>query len=182
MKGPAEALLHCCSVSVCFLVLKVIPPLIFKLDWALSRICMALTLFSAVLNKNSPTFCVCLLVLHSCNNKPCKPFMRIQRRTERGGHGQTVSMSVSVSVCVWLVSTDSFVLNYSISSLWSPEFPRGPTHFFHRVSLSTPYLLLSLMEKAQMLNLSRHAHTKNTRHSRSIYPPSTPSSFIFVAF
>lgn len=134
---------------------------------------MNLTLFGAVLNKSSPTFCVCPSVLHSCNNKPCKPFMRNQRQTERADRGQTVSMCVSACSLSLLI--------HLVSSLWSPEFPGGPAHFTPSLC-PPPYLLLSLLENAPMLNLSQHAHTKNTRHSQTIYPPSTPFSFVFVAF
>lgn len=135
------------SLSRCaFWRLKVIPPFIFKLGWALSRICVALTLFlfSAILNKNSPTFFLCVLVLHSYNNTlvnllwECRDRQRVQ-----------AMVKLCVCVCVWPVSSDSFVLNYSISLLLSPEFPRGPTlFFFHDTSLSIPsLLLLSLSQK-----------------------------------
>lgn len=55
-----------------------------------------------------------------------------------------VCVCVCLCVCVWPVHSDSFMLNYSISSLLSPQFPRGPTIFSGPASFHPSLLLLSL--------------------------------------
>lgn len=97
--------------------------------------------------------------------------MRI--RTGSAGYG----LSVCLCVCVWPVSSDSFVCNYSIPSLLFPKFPWDSTLFHGPLP---PHLYsYSLVENALRFNVSGPSHTKKTQHSASIYPPLT-LAFIFL--